>query len=93
MLGDTAMTPYSTGTWGSRSMVMAGGAVATACRELGERALRIGAILLQHDPASVVLQNGEVRGPTAASPRRRSRTPGIGARRTFRPTSIRPAWR
>ena len=29
--GDTAITPYSTGTWGSRSMVMAGGAVATAC--------------------------------------------------------------
>jgi carbon-monoxide dehydrogenase large subunit len=62
ILGDTAMTPYSTGTWGSRSMVMAGGAVATACRELGERARRIGAKLLQHDPASVVLQNGEVRG-------------------------------
>ena len=56
------MTPYSTGTWGSRSMVMAGGAVATACRELGERAKRIGAKLLQHDPAAVVLQNGEVRG-------------------------------
>ena len=26
--GDTALTPYSTGTWGSRCMVMAGGAVA-----------------------------------------------------------------
>src|ERR1700742_376627 len=48
--GDTAMTPYSTGTWGSRSMVMAGGAVATACRELAERAKRIGAKLLQHAP-------------------------------------------
>src|SRR6201992_3062833 len=60
--GDTAMTPYSTGTWGSRSMVMAGGAVATACRELGERAKRIGAKLLQHEPAAVLLQNGEVRG-------------------------------
>ena len=62
ILGDTAMTPYSTGTWGSRSMVMAGGAVATACRELGERAKRIGAKLLQHDQAAVVLQNGEVQG-------------------------------
>jgi carbon-monoxide dehydrogenase large subunit len=60
--GDTGHSPYSTGTWGSRSMVMAGGAVATACRELGERARRIGAKLLQHDPAAVVLQNGEVRG-------------------------------
>ena len=31
-------------------------------RDLGERAKRIGAKLLQHDPAAVVLQNGEVRG-------------------------------
>src|SRR5262245_44675065 len=29
--GDTAETPYSTGTWGSRCMIMAGGAVAAAC--------------------------------------------------------------
>jgi carbon-monoxide dehydrogenase large subunit len=62
ILGDTAMTPYSTGTWGSRSMVMAGGAVAAACRELGERAKRIGAKLLQQDAADVVLQQGEIRG-------------------------------
>jgi len=47
--GDTAITPYSTGTWGSRCIVMAGGAVAAACRELGDRALRIGAFLLQAD--------------------------------------------
>src|SRR3954466_3094746 len=62
ILGDTAMTPYSTGTWGSRSMGMAGGGGAPPCRELGERARRIGAKLLQHELASVVLQNGEVRG-------------------------------
>ncbi|MDD9984086.1 MAG: xanthine dehydrogenase family protein, partial [Gammaproteobacteria bacterium] len=35
--GDTALTPYSTGTWGSRAMVMAGGAVAAACEVLGAR--------------------------------------------------------
>jgi carbon-monoxide dehydrogenase large subunit len=61
--GDTAMTPYSTGTWGSRSMVMAGGAVATACHELAERAKKIGAKLLQVDEASVALVDGEIRGP------------------------------
>jgi len=61
--GDTAMTPYSTGTWGSRCMVMAGGAVATACRELADRALRIGAFLLQVDPAQVKLDRGRVVGP------------------------------
>ena len=48
--GDTAMTPYSTGTWGSRAMVMAGGAVAAACTELAIRIARIGAHLLQVDP-------------------------------------------
>src|SRR5213075_1274433 len=45
--GDTAITPYSTGTWGSRCMVMAGGAVASACREIETRARQIGASLLQ----------------------------------------------
>lgn len=64
--GDTAMTPYSTGTWGSRSMVMAGGAVGTACEELAERAKRIGAKLLQLDPASVVLRDGRVCGPNSS---------------------------
>src|ERR1019366_3945408 len=64
--GDTALTPYSTGTWGSRSMVMAGGAVGTACAELAERAKRIGAKLLQLDPDAVVLRDGRVRGPNSS---------------------------
>lgn len=61
--GDTAMTPYSTGTWGSRCMVMAGGAVSVACREIAKRAARIGAQLLQTDAANVTVHGGEVRGP------------------------------
>jgi carbon-monoxide dehydrogenase large subunit len=64
--GDTALTPYSTGTWGSRSMVMAGGAVGTACAEIAERAKRIGAKLLQLDPASVFLRDGRVCGPNSS---------------------------
>jgi len=64
--GDTALTPYSTGTWGSRSMVMAGGAVATACIEIGERLKKIGATLLQLDPANVVLRDGRVCGPASS---------------------------
>jgi carbon-monoxide dehydrogenase large subunit len=63
--GDTAMTPYSTGTWGSRSAVMAGGAVGTACEIIAERAKRIGAKLLQLDPASVILRDGRVCGPNS----------------------------
>ena len=61
--GDTAMTPYSTGSWGSRVMVMTGGAVAAACRELAERAVLIGAHLLQADPAHVRFERGRVVGP------------------------------
>ncbi|MBV9459413.1 MAG: xanthine dehydrogenase family protein [Bradyrhizobium sp.] len=64
--GDTALTPYSTGTWGSRSMVMAGGAVGTACAEIAERAKRIGAKLLQLDPAQVALRDGRVCGPNSS---------------------------
>ena len=60
VLGDTAVTPYSTGTWGSRCMVMAGGAVAAACREVREKAVRIGAHLLQADPGEVTFAGGRV---------------------------------
>jgi len=62
--GDTALTPYSTGTWGSRCMVMAGGAVATACTELAERIAHIGAHLLQTTVDSVHVGNGVVMGPS-----------------------------
>ena len=66
VLGDTAYTPYSTGTWGSRCMVMAGGAVATACREMAGRISRIGARLLQTDEANVRLEGGQLVGPTGS---------------------------
>jgi carbon-monoxide dehydrogenase large subunit len=64
--GDTQYTPYSTGTWGSRCMVMSGGAVARACEALGERAAQIGASLLQTDVASVRIENGQVMAPGGA---------------------------
>lgn len=58
--GDTALTPYSTGTWGSRCMVMAGGAVARACTVLSERINNIGAHLLKVPLESVTLADGIV---------------------------------
>ena len=61
--GDTAMTPYSTGTWGSRSMIMSGGAVAAACDELAVRVRRIGAKLLQTTFEATRLDGGFVVGP------------------------------
>src|SRR5689334_5531914 len=58
--GDTALTPYSTGTWGSRCMVMSGGAVATACREIGERVKHIAGHLLGAPAADLQLKDGVV---------------------------------
>jgi carbon-monoxide dehydrogenase large subunit len=66
--GDTALTPYSTGTWGSRCMVMAGGAVGTACRELAERIASIGAHLLQAPVETVRVGNGMVTGAAGEVP-------------------------
>src|SRR3954452_12943933 len=57
--GDTEYTPYSTGTWGSRCMVMAGGAVAAAAKEIAQRLAAIGANLLQADPAEVTFRDGQ----------------------------------
>lgn len=58
--GDTALTPYSTGTWGSRCMVMAGGAVARACTTLAERVGKIGAYLLEVPVETVKISDGIV---------------------------------
>ncbi|SVA79458.1 uncharacterized protein METZ01_LOCUS132312 [marine metagenome] len=66
--GDTALTPYSTGTWGSRSMVMSGGAVACACDELARRVLRIGANLLQCPEEAVSLIDGAIHSADGSIP-------------------------
>ncbi len=66
VLGDTEYTPYSTGTWGSRCMVMAGGAVVAACRELAERLAKIGAHLLQVPVAAVTVQDGKGQGASGS---------------------------
>jgi aerobic carbon-monoxide dehydrogenase large subunit len=64
--GDTALTPYSTGTWGSRCAVMAGGAVATACRDLAGRIAVIGAHLLQDRPENVRVGGDRVASANAS---------------------------
>ncbi|MBO0751216.1 MAG: xanthine dehydrogenase family protein [Bradyrhizobiaceae bacterium] len=60
--GDTGVSPFGNGTIASRSIVMAGGAVAATCRLLREKVLRIGAHLLQCTPGDLRLEGGEVRG-------------------------------
>ena len=61
--GDTAQTPYSTGTWGSRCAVMSGGAVGKACEALAERALKIAAAMLAVPLDTLRLQGGRIGVP------------------------------
>jgi aerobic carbon-monoxide dehydrogenase large subunit len=63
VLGDTGMTPYSTGTWGSRSIVMAGSAVGQGCQDLQGRLLKVGAWLLESRVEDVRWEDGGVAGP------------------------------
>ncbi len=63
--GDTALSPYSTGTWGSRCAVMSGGAVAAACKALLERVQAIAAALLDAPAATLCAADGAVTDPAS----------------------------
>ncbi|HTV28784.1 MAG TPA: xanthine dehydrogenase family protein molybdopterin-binding subunit [Xanthobacteraceae bacterium] len=63
--GDTAVGPYGFGTFASRSIVFAGGAVGKASRALAEKIRRIGAHLLQTDVATTRIEGGMVHGPSS----------------------------
>jgi aerobic carbon-monoxide dehydrogenase large subunit len=65
--GDTESTAFGFGTFASRSMVMAGGAVARASRMLRDKLCRIGAHLLQCEPGEVHCADGLVIGPQGRS--------------------------
>ncbi len=58
--GDTGLTPFSTGTYASRSIVMSGGAVSKACQALLPRLKKIGAHLLQVPEDQVSMEKGAV---------------------------------
>jgi carbon-monoxide dehydrogenase large subunit len=62
-LGDTELSPYSSGAWGSRGIVWAGGATARACKELATRVAKIGAAMLQTNVDQVTVRDGAVFGP------------------------------
>jgi carbon-monoxide dehydrogenase large subunit len=64
--GDTAVGPYGFGTFASRSIVFAGGAVGKATRALAEKIRRIGAHLLQADIAATRIEAGMVHGPSGS---------------------------
>jgi carbon-monoxide dehydrogenase large subunit len=62
--GDTSVGPFGFGTFGSRSIVFAGGAVGKATRALAEKIRRIGAHLMQADVAATRIEGGMVQGPS-----------------------------
>jgi carbon-monoxide dehydrogenase large subunit len=66
ILGDTGTTPFSTGTYASRSIVMTGGAVARSCEALIPRLLAIGAHLMQCAGNTVQYMPGRVVGPQSS---------------------------
>ena len=57
-LGDTAAVPYGVGTWGSRTAVLAGSAVAQAAQRVRERTIQAAARLLEASPADIRLADG-----------------------------------
>jgi carbon-monoxide dehydrogenase large subunit len=61
--GDSALSPFGMGTFASRSMVMAGGAVARACREIRDQIAVIAAHMLQCKSDEIELRDGAVFGP------------------------------
>jgi len=64
--GDTATSPFGFGSFGSRSIVFGGGAVARACRMLIEKIQKIGAHLLQTDVSETQVKSGAVHGPAGS---------------------------
>ena len=66
-MGDTGETPYSTGAYASRGMVMAGGAVSKAAESLAGRIRKHAAHLLQTRPDRVSLASGRANAAGGAS--------------------------
>ena len=58
--GDTAVTPYGLGTWASRSLVYAGGAVILASRSIKEKMIKIAAHLMGRKEDDLVYEDGAV---------------------------------
>jgi carbon-monoxide dehydrogenase large subunit len=67
--GDTARTAYSTGSWGSRTALIAGGSVLRATGDVREKLLRIGADELEASEDDLEIADGviSVRGSPSRS--------------------------
>ncbi len=56
--GDTDRAPYGFGTFGSRSLVISGGATLIAARKVRAKLIKIASHLLEAAPGDIVLENG-----------------------------------
>jgi carbon-monoxide dehydrogenase large subunit len=65
-LGDTATTPFSTGAYASRGIVMSGGAVSRASEVLAGRIKAIAAHLLQVRPTDLTFRDGRIHAGAAS---------------------------
>ena len=67
--GDTDLASYGWGTWGSRSVVIGGGAAGRAADRVADQLKRVAAELLEARPADVELSEGtaRIRGDAAAA--------------------------
>jgi carbon-monoxide dehydrogenase large subunit len=66
--GDTDVVPYGNGTFASRSVVLAGGAVHQACGRLVDRLRAIAAHLMQVAPAALSVDGQALHGPAGMAP-------------------------
>ena len=66
--GDTDLTSFGWGTFGSRSLVIGGGSAAVAARRLADQVREVAAEMLEADPTDIDLVDGnaEVRGTPQA---------------------------
>ncbi len=57
--GDTGMIPFGMGTYGSRTTVVAGGAIAISCRKIVDKARKIAAHLLGVPEIDILFEGGK----------------------------------
>lgn len=60
IIGDTGSIHYGSGTYGSRSTVVAGNAVALASKAIREKALKIASVLYNDSPENLAINDGHV---------------------------------
>jgi carbon-monoxide dehydrogenase large subunit len=89
VFGDTAVAPYGMGTWGSRSLVYAGGATILATRDVRQKVLALAADMLEGSPDDLSIEDGVV--TVAGVPSRGVPLKDVARRAHFEPHLL-PDW-